>query len=488
MSVTTFIRPLICYKLLNVRIVVSEYISRFDDTEDGMDVQSMKNAVRDPEEETRARKNLLKIGFKPAKVDLALSVVQNAGPKNGYKSKNALQHLFDNLSVQDAALEYLKITVAEVDLPPGFRQAKPDVNVRVASAATSKDLASEWRANAISSDFGFPTAWVRKRIAEVVDDRKNELDVLSSLVQDLTGRDCRYALQPEQDIKAEISALQAVYDVRDASSTSLDIRLPIPTPATLRVLTEPPSSSPSPSPWFVTCLVQSLHLPAYQTLYLTQQCHLYLHKLDLSTQEANLSQIVADAYDWLSEHITLIMENPPDPDIVLSAFRVQSAPVVDSQNGTDTLQDRPVHPKSKKARTNQQGFFPAPIKSEAFRQIHADMLASKTYQHVLPSRTRLPAFDAQQLIQDTVNANRICLISGATGSGKTTQSPQFVLDNAMKAGDTTCNIIVTQPRRLAAIGVATRVAEERAERLGDGLVGYQIRGDRKAGPQCRLLL
>lgn len=59
--------------------------------------------------------------------------------------------------------------------------------------------------------------------------------------------------------------------------------------------------------------------------------------------------------------------------------------------------------------------------------------------------------------------------------GKTTQIPQFILDASLSGGaQHVANIICTQPRRISAISVAQRVAQERAECLGNS-VGYQIR-------------
>lgn len=78
-------------------------------------------------------------------------------------------------------------------------------------------------------------------------------------------------------------------------------------------------------------------------------------------------------------------------------------------------------------------------------------------------------------------------MSGATGCGKTTQVPQFLLDEAIASGHGgEISIICTQPRRLAAIGVAGRVADERCERVG-GVVGYQIRGETRKSADTRLL-
>jgi len=77
------------------------------------------------------------------------------------------------------------------------------------------------------------------------------------------------------------------------------------------------------------------------------------------------------------------------------------------------------------------------------------------------------------------------VIQGATGSGKTTQVPQFVLQEHLTSRRS-CNIICTQPRRIAAKTVARFVADSRGWPLGS-LVGYQIGMDRKMGELTRLL-
>ena len=68
------------------------------------------------------------------------------------------------------------------------------------------------------------------------------------------------------------------------------------------------------------------------------------------------------------------------------------------------------------------------------------------------------------------------VISGHTGCGKTTQVPQFVLDDHARKNKYV-NVVVTQPRRIAAQSVATRVARERDWELGR-LVGYKIGHDK----------
>lgn len=80
------------------------------------------------------------------------------------------------------------------------------------------------------------------------------------------------------------------------------------------------------------------------------------------------------------------------------------------------------------------------------------------------------------------------VIAGDTGCGKTTQVPQLVLDDLIISGQGgNCNIIVTQPRRISAIGVSERIADERCEKVGD-TCGYSIKLEKKMSSRTRLLL
>jgi len=92
----------------------------------------------------------------------------------------------------------------------------------------------------------------------------------------------------------------------------------------------------------------------------------------------------------------------------------------------------------------------------------------------LPARMKLPSFNARNELLEGIRNNQVVLVSGETGCGKTTQVPQFIMDDAIERGVKNLNMICTQPRRIAAISVAERVASERGERIGDS-VGYTIR-------------
>lgn len=66
-------------------------------------------------------------------------------------------------------------------------------------------------------------------------------------------------------------------------------------------------------------------------------------------------------------------------------------------------------------------------------------------------RQRLPAYQKKKEILEAIDTNRVTIITGGTGCGKTTQVPQFLLEQAA-AGRHEVRIFCTQPRRLPAIG------------------------------------
>ncbi|XP_008198758.1 3'-5' RNA helicase YTHDC2 isoform X2 [Tribolium castaneum] len=100
-------------------------------------------------------------------------------------------------------------------------------------------------------------------------------------------------------------------------------------------------------------------------------------------------------------------------------------------------------------------------------------------------RKQLPIYDLRQVIVSKVRKNRVLIVSSETGSGKTTQIPQFIMDDALQRGEP-CRILCTQPRRISAVSVAERVSFERGAPLGE-TVGYHIRLESKVGSNCNLI-
>ncbi len=99
-------------------------------------------------------------------------------------------------------------------------------------------------------------------------------------------------------------------------------------------------------------------------------------------------------------------------------------------------------------------------------------------------RENLPAFKHREELLDALS-QPVSIVEGETGSGKTTQVAQYLLDEAARTRRPV-NIICTQPRRISAIGVADRVAAERGQRVG-GTVGYAVRGESRQSSETCLL-
>lgn len=94
-------------------------------------------------------------------------------------------------------------------------------------------------------------------------------------------------------------------------------------------------------------------------------------------------------------------------------------------------------------------------------------------------KAALPMNHYRKEVLQMIDKNQYSIVVGATGSGKTTQVPQILFEEAIKNGQgSSCNIICTQPRRIAATSVAQRVAVERNESLRK-TVGYHVRSDAK---------
>lgn len=110
-----------------------------------------------------------------------------------------------------------------------------------------------------------------------------------------------------------------------------------------------------------------------------------------------------------------------------------------------------------------------------FEEIERKKKGDYKYNQMVQFRKSLPTNNKHQDILHMIEKHQVLLISGETGCGKTTQVAQFILDNEIaNMRGSQCRIVCTQPRRISAISVAERVADERAENIGHS-VGYQIR-------------
>ncbi|XP_028762861.1 DExH-box ATP-dependent RNA helicase DExH7, chloroplastic isoform X2 [Neltuma alba] len=129
--------------------------------------------------------------------------------------------------------------------------------------------------------------------------------------------------------------------------------------------------------------------------------------------------------------------------------------------------------------------------SSDLRRAQYDKMRTQRYQDMLKSRGALPIAALKGDIIQLLKENDVLVVCGETGSGKTTQVPQFLLDDMIESGcGGYCNIVCTQPRRIAAISVAERVSAERCEPSPGShgsLVGYQVRLDSARNEKTKLL-
>lgn len=97
----------------------------------------------------------------------------------------------------------------------------------------------------------------------------------------------------------------------------------------------------------------------------------------------------------------------------------------------------------------------------------------------ITSQLELPIEKYRTEIIQKINENPVTIITAETGAGKSTQVPQYLLEEGYR-------VIVTQPRRLAARSVAARVAQERKQTLGEE-IGFRTAFEKQDSPSTKLL-
>ena len=97
------------------------------------------------------------------------------------------------------------------------------------------------------------------------------------------------------------------------------------------------------------------------------------------------------------------------------------------------------------------------------------------------SRAKLPIISEEQLIMEKIRYNDVTILCGETGSGKTTQLPQFLYEAGYAINK---RIGITEPRRVAAIAMSHRVGQEM--NLSNEIVSYQIRFEGNCSDQTKI--
>jgi ATP-dependent RNA helicase DHX37/DHR1 len=132
-------------------------------------------------------------------------------------------------------------------------------------------------------------------------------------------------------------------------------------------------------------------------------------------------------------------------------------------------------PKDFKPRPAEEDPLPLELQPTAYVDRKAYSVPVTRTADIQEARLQLPIVTEEQKIMEAIHNNNVVVICGATGSGKTTQVPQFLFEAGYGSHDSpTPGLIgVTQPRKVAAVSMSKRVGQE----LGNNShkVAYQIR-------------
>ncbi|KAL4768245.1 P-loop containing nucleoside triphosphate hydrolase protein [Aspergillus nidulans var. acristatus] len=363
---------------------------------------------------------------------------------------------------REEVLEWLLIYVPEDDLPPWCLPERYSVGVTL----VSDDLARESKLKRLASA-GYPTDLCARTLDSKQGDELAAAEALQRTLVHGASSSNSVLSESEDGWVEEQETLEAIFGERYSSKSPevCEIECELPGGEAILLRFQRPSAHyPSSVP---IISIQTDKIPAYIRLSAIRQV--------VKFAEGNFlgEQMIYNIIDWLETHLPKIIEDPGK----LRDISALSAPPVASSESTFALPSRQRNRDVKRV-----DWSPDSSKSLAIKEAWEVKQTTKAQQAMLRARESLPAWNTQDAIIRAVNAHQVTIISGETGSGKSTQSVQFVLDDMIKRGlGGAANIICTQPRRISALGLADRVSDERCSSVGDE-VGYIIRGESKSKP------
>ncbi|TKA29235.1 hypothetical protein B0A50_03745 [Salinomyces thailandicus] len=375
----------------------------------------------------------------------------------GFRTSHA-EEAADVCADFEEALEWLLIHMPEDDVP---KWALPE-NYLAGVALAASDLQKEGKIKRLAA-----AGYSRDVCSDILDGCDGvESKAAFALQHRLLGDEATGASNEPgiSDLwEEEQATLEAIFSERysgtsDGCIIQLELQTPSREPIRLRVRLS--KSYPTDLP----AMAVETPLPAYIKLSILRQC--LLHAKENFLGEMMLFNVL----DFLEQEIPRIIDTPGRLQSIAGATSTSNEP---SSKASSAPRKQPKrHPRmitwTKDTNISQR------LRAEwCTKQSRPDQ------QRMLQARQGLPAWSLRDAIVASVMGNQVTIISGETGSGKSTQSVQFILDDLIDQGlGEHANIVCTQPRRISALGLADRVADERCARVGDE-VGYTIRGESK---------
>ncbi|KAG7099686.1 hypothetical protein E1B28_001508 [Marasmius oreades] len=422
-----------------------------------------------PEDSCRqVEQGLLRLGFTAAQARNAVKFLSSPS--------SIAATLLESLSPLEASIEYLVLHVPECDLPKRFLPSSNSSNPFITSAHSgTEDLKKRWAEDKAVKVAGWPPHLVKELTSDprLVEDWSL---LISALGKRLVGEDI---VNPPSTM-----GMPYVIDAEEASSLGVEYEDPnhlvmplFSAPASLHVLVSPDGSYPrvGNTPVYLT----SSSIPSYVRLHLLSQLLQALKDPEfMSDGEGFCMAAMRHLEDaWASVEA----EGPPDVSEVLK--HILPTRKISTVEPLDMDDDKNDYSPTKKQKSGTRRFDPRT--DGEVREQFESICRNPKYVELLVNRKDLPSFSTKQQFLDLLEMNRVVVVVGETGCGKTTQLPQFILDSLILSNQgARASVLIAQPRRLSAIGVAARVS---AERLDDGSVGYAIRGESKQNVKTKLL-
>lgn len=378
--------------------------------------------------------------------------------KLGFR-ENYAEEAMEYTSSLGAALTWLLIHVPEDDVPQSFMPTDIGATARVSSSMKIENTTSRLREFGYSEDISRNTA--------------HKFD--GDLVKSVTHLSGSFAAHVEQHVQSD-----EVNSGDDMWSEEIE---------SLQALLEPDQySTPQPG----VCKLKSKKRGIAVTFFKSQRYPFEIPGISVEPlQRGAISKLTQLE---ITRQTVLMMKThfAGDYMIILAFEHIESIfktvvnrpPKLAQVSSGISGVDESFRMKSAKERINKDKTAP-PRKPLVFdsRQVTIERdtrMKTSEGKAMLDSRATLPAWAKRDEIAKLVNEHQVVLITGETGSGKSTQTVQFILDAVPDA-----QVLCTQPRRISAIGVAQRVAEERLVEIGDQ-VGYIIRGESKMSKKTQL--
>lgn len=407
--------------------------------------------------------------------------------ETAHKSENAAEWLsqlmsigFRQLHVEEAlsythtftdALEWLLFHIPEDDLPMFFTKRDEDSGV---SLKISTNIQTEYLLQRLSLS-GFDKDEIQSTLLD-----NNGDEVLTSIA--LTNKIIDYTPKPtspqgdEFDMwLMELEGIEAVgsnkVEFTDGSRKVASILLNVAGVAPGMLLVKLFFSETYPVNFpgiFLVVNNQSFKLANYIKLSILRQLLTYVDENNL-LGECFLYSIV----EWLEQNIARVIEHPGPLSLLGTSDREEKAKT--SRNV-----------QLKKVKNKGRSIVLLQAEIDSMRKEYNEHKGSSALKDSLARRAKLPAWKKREQLVQVINSNKVTLVTGETGSGKSTQIVQFILDDLNSRDNFTGTIICTQPRRISTIGLAERISEERILTVGSD-VGYIIRGENKTLKKTRLL-